>query len=99
MGIEVTIETLSNPFLISATHLKLVPYSENGLFLLVPGFKSKLPHQKGKSSNINSKCIVPSFQNKYKSTYLMSNSDVYPTMDKEQMKPQYQKHTYIKLES
>ena len=67
-GIEVTTETMYNPFLILPTYLKLVPYSENSLFLLVPGFKSNLQEQKGKRSNINSKCILPSFQNNYKST-------------------------------
>ena len=35
MWIEVTTETLSNPFLISPTNLKIVPYFENSLFLLV----------------------------------------------------------------
>ena len=66
IGIDVTTDTLSNPFLLSSTYLKLVSYSENSLFLLVPGFKSNLQEQKGKGSNINSKCILHSFQNKSK---------------------------------
>ena len=66
MGKEVTTETLSNPFLISPIYLKLVPYSENNLLLLVQGFKLNLQEQKRKKSNINSKCILPSFQTESK---------------------------------
>ena len=48
LGIGSTTETLSDLFLISPTYLKLVPYSENSLLLLVPGIKSDLPQQKGR---------------------------------------------------
>ena len=38
VGMEVTTDTPSRPFLISPTYLKLVPYEANNLLLPVPGF-------------------------------------------------------------
>ena len=35
---EITTDTLSRPFLISPTYLKLVPYEANSLLFPVPGF-------------------------------------------------------------
>ena len=38
IGMDITTDTLSKPFLISPTYLKLVQYEANNLLLPVPGF-------------------------------------------------------------